>query len=83
MSRPGLSLFYTSFGHEGGLLPSNWLMGMCRRMGSHFHDWIDHNGVAFLIELLQWGRIFSGLAWWGGGGGGGGKNILARRDFRY
>ena len=21
------------------------LMGMCRRMGSHFHDWIDYNGV--------------------------------------
>ena len=22
------------------------LMGMCRLMGSHFHDWIDYNGVA-------------------------------------
>ena len=20
---------------------------MCRWMGSHFHDWIDYNGVAF------------------------------------
>ena len=28
-------------------------------MGSHFHDWIDHNGVAFQIELLEWGRTFS------------------------
>ena len=28
-------------------------------MGSHFHDWIDHNGVAFSIELLEWGRTFS------------------------
>ena len=27
------------------------LTGMCRWMGSHFHDWIDHNGVAFSIEL--------------------------------
>ena len=31
---------------------------MCRWMGSHFHDWIDYNGVAFSIELLEWGRIF-------------------------
>ena len=23
---------------------------MCRWMGSHFHDWFDYNGVAFLIE---------------------------------
>ena len=34
-------------------------MGMCRGMGSHFHDWIDYNGVAFLIDLLEWGRTFS------------------------
>ena len=26
---------------------------MCRWMGSHFHDWIDYNGVAFLVELLE------------------------------
>ena len=31
---------------------------MCRWMGSHFHDWIDYNGVAFLVELLEWGRTF-------------------------
>ena len=24
-------------------------------MGSHFHDLIDHIGVAFSIELLKWG----------------------------
>ena len=60
-------------GGEGGL-PSNRLMGMCRWMGSHFHDWIDYNGVAFSIELLEWGRIFSGF---------GGENILARRDLGY
>ena len=28
-------------------------------MGSHFHDWIDYNGVAFSIELLEWGRTYS------------------------
>ena len=28
-------------------------------MGSHFHDWNDHNGFAVLIELLEWGRTFS------------------------
>ena len=32
---------------------------MCRWMGSRFDDWIDYNGVAFLIELLQLGRTFS------------------------
>ena len=35
------------------------LMGMCRWMGSHFHDWIDYVGVAFSIELLEWGRTIS------------------------
>ena len=48
-------------GSRGGALPSSRLMGMCRWMGSHFHDWIDYNGVAFSIELLEWGHIFSGL----------------------
>ena len=33
---------------------------MCRWMGSHFHDWIDYNVVAFSIALLEWGRTFSG-----------------------
>ena len=32
---------------------------MCRWMGSHFHDWIDYNGVTFSIELLERGRTFS------------------------
>ena len=44
-----------------GALPSNRLMGMYCWMGSHFHGWIDYNGVAFSIELLEWGRIFSGF----------------------
>ena len=36
---------------------------MCRWMGSHFHDWIDYNGVAFSIGSLEWGRTFS--VFWG------------------
>ena len=43
----------------GRVLPYKRLMGMCGWMESHFHDWIDYNGVAFSIELLQWGRTFS------------------------
>ena len=46
---------------------------MCRWMGPHFDDWIDYNGVAFSIKLLEWGRIFSRF---GGGGGGGGVRIF-------
>ena len=38
-------------------------MEMCRWMRSHFHDWSDYNGVAFSIELLEWGRKFSAV--WG------------------
>ena len=43
----------------GGALPYKRLMGMCSLMGLHFHDWIDYNGVAFSIELLEWDRTFS------------------------
>ena len=45
----------------GGVLPSKRLLGMCRWMGSHFHNWTDYNGVTFLVELLEWGHKFSGL----------------------
>ena len=49
------------------VLPINGLMGMCRWMGSYFHDWIDYNGVSFSTkfpsELLEWGRKLSGF--WG------------------
>ena len=34
----------------GGVLPKKRLMGMCRSMVSHFHDWIDCNGDAFSME---------------------------------
>ena len=48
----------------GGGVPSyKRLMGMCRWMGSHFHDWSDYNAVAFSIELLEWGSTF--LDFWG------------------
>ena len=43
----------------GGVLSYKMLMEMCRWMGSHFHDCIDYNGVAFSIELLEWGCTFS------------------------
>ena len=47
-----------------GVLPSDRLMGMCRWIGSHFHGWIDYNGVAFSLELLEWDRTFSGFGGW-------------------
>ena len=45
----------------GGILPSKRLLGMCRWMRSHFHNWTDYNGVTFLVELLEWGHTFSGF----------------------
>ena len=42
-------------------LPSNRPMGMCCWMGSHFQGWIDYNGVAFSLALLEWDRTFSGF----------------------
>ena len=56
-----LYLTFSMMRPPGGLLPYKRLMGMCRWMGSHFHDWIDYNGVTFLVELLEWGRTFSGF----------------------
>ena len=47
----------------GGVLPRKRLLGMCRWMGSHFHNWTDYNGITFLVELLEWGRKFSGFLW--------------------
>ena len=44
----------------GGVLPSNRLMELCRWMGSHFRGWIDYNGVAFSIALLEWDLTFFG-----------------------
>ena len=39
--------------------PYKRLLAMCRWMGSHFHDWIDYNGVGFSMELPEWGLTFS------------------------
>ena len=36
-------------------------MGMRRWMRPHFHDWIDYNGLAISLELLEWDRTFSGF----------------------
>jgi len=35
---------------------------MCRWMGSHFHDWIDYNGVAFSIGANRVTRMGSPFA---------------------
>ena len=44
--------------HGGvGVLPYKRLMGMCRWMGTNFHDWIDYNVVAFSIALLDITRM--------------------------
>ena len=48
----------TKLGEGGGVLRYKRLMGTCRWMGSHFHDWIDYNGVTFSKELLELGRPF-------------------------
>ena len=45
-----------------GVLPYKRLIEMCRRMGSHFHDWIDYNGVAFSIVTRMGSHIF---VFWG------------------
>ena len=68
VTHPSTGLFHGSRKHTrsqggggGAVLPYKRLIGMCRWMGSHFHDWIDHNGVKFLVELLEWGNTFSDL----------------------
>ena len=48
----------------GGVLPYKRLIGMCRWMGSHFHDWIDYNGVAFSIEFTRMASLIFGFWGW-------------------
>ena len=43
----------------GGIPPYKRLMGMCRWMGSHFHDWVDYNGVA--LSFRRGSQIFGFL----------------------
>ena len=46
----------------GGVIPSKRLLnGDVPLDGSHFRNWTDYNGVTFLVELLEWGRTFSGF----------------------
>ena len=54
----GKILVYKPGGGGGGTFYKR-LMVMSRWMGSRFHDWIDYNGLAFSIELLQLGRTLS------------------------
>ena len=35
---------------------------MCYWMGLHFQNWIDYNGLAFSLELLEWEGTLSGFA---------------------
>ena len=60
--KPSLTIFlcdrYPRVGGGGGVLPSNRLMELCRWMGSHFRGWIDYNGVAFSIALVEWDLTF-------------------------
>ena len=51
-------------GGGGGALPINGLMGMCRWMGSHFHDTTDYNGAAFssiFYRVTRMGSHFCGI----------------------
>ena len=52
---------FTFYPRGVGILPYKRLLGMCRWMGSHFHHWIDYNGVTFLVEVPEWDRTFSGF----------------------
>ena len=54
----------TDHANPGGALPINGLMGMCRWMGSHFHDRTDYNGAAFsstFYRVTRMGSHFSGI----------------------
>ena len=37
------------------VLCTNKLVGICQRMGSHFHDWVDYYRFSFSTEFLVWG----------------------------
>ena len=57
MRKMGLKLEASDPG--GLVLRYKRLMGISRWIESHFHDWFEYNGVAFSIEVLEWGRTFS------------------------
>ena len=60
-----MSLFETVIPWGEGVLPYKRLMGMCRWMGSYFHDWIDYSGVLCLIELLVKNGVAHFRIFWG------------------
>ena len=45
---PSKTIIGENPGGGGVVLPSGGLMGLCHWMGSHFQNWIDYYGVAFL-----------------------------------
>ena len=48
---------------------------MCLWKESHFHNWIDYNGVTFLVEILQLEFYIFGIYAWD-------KKILVNRDLK-
>ena len=42
----------------GGELPSKRPLGMCRWMGSHFHNWTDCNGPVTILVARMGSQIF-------------------------
>ena len=56
---------------------------MCRWMGSHFHEWIDSYGVAFLFKLLEHLYVQDmPLLEWGHTLDFGGQKILVCKDLK-
>ena len=60
-----ISFFETVMPRGESVLPYKRLMGMCRWMRLHFHDWIDYSGVVFLIELLVKKGVAHFRIFWG------------------
>ena len=42
-------------GGGGAVPPHKRLMGICCWMGSHFHRWIDYNGVTYFNRVTRMG----------------------------
>ena len=57
-----ISLFETVIPWGEGVVPYKRLMGMCRWMGSHFHDWTDYSGVVFFL-VVQNGVAYFRIFW--------------------
>ena len=52
-----VDLSFSSLSPSGGVSVFSGVScpGGCRWMGSHFHGWIDYNGVALSLESLEFG----------------------------